>query len=131
MGYRSDVAYSTTKEGFDFFLERVRQHNADSGIDYPLIRFDDAGEPTGLFFTVHDSSEFGVVFGFDNVKWYESYVDVQIIEESVNELDAAGYPWMFVRIGEDNDDDEIVTGNDPYGTEIPRLEIRRGIYWFN
>lgn len=69
-------------------------------------------------------------FSMEDVKWYDSYSEVQAFTQMMNEFDAAnedgipGYCTEFMRIGEDDDDVECTrTGNAPHYY----LSMRRSI----
>ena len=70
--------------------------------------------------TWHDT-ELVLKFDLQDVKWYDSYSDVQAFTEMLHELDVGhedsipGYCTEFMRIGEDEDDVECKrTGNAPH-----------------
>lgn len=46
-------------------------------------------------------------FIIDDVKWYESYPDVQAFERMLVEVEELGYCYEFARVGEDNNDIEM------------------------
>lgn len=85
MGYRSDVCLAVTKE---CYKENATQALKDALKDCYKVYENDRG----------------YYFSWDNVKWYEDYPDVKVIEEFMEEHnDSIG----FVRIGEDMDDIEL------------------------
>lgn len=69
-------------------------------------------------------------FSFDDVKWYESYPDVQLFEDMRRKFNGdsddgiPGYCVEFIRVGEDNDDvvEEHTGENNQY-----MLAVRREI----
>lgn len=105
MGYRSDVRIATTREGYDLICERV--DGLSEGLDsYPLIGTKRQPE----FFEEQDGS---VVFGWDWVKWYDGmYPDITNITTALLEIEGAGVPYEFCRVGEEYDDVEFTCHND-------------------
>lgn len=105
MGYRSDVRIATTREGYDQICRRVDE--LSEGHDtYPLIGTKRPSE----FFEEQDGS---VVFGWDWVKWYDGMLaDVTNVMTALSEIDRAGKPCEFCRVGEEYDDIEFTCHND-------------------
>ena len=102
MGYRSSVMVSTTKQGYDHvcaFTKEVYAKEVSKGsVDaVDLMQMLD----------VLDENDDGVVFGWNDVKWYDSYADVSAVNNALDELVDLGAPVMFVRVGEDYDDNEV------------------------
>ena len=85
MGYRSDVCFAVTKECY--------KENATQALKNALKDC----------YQVYEN-ERGYYFSWDNVKWYEDYPDVKVIEEFMEEHNSS---IGFVRIGEDMDDIEL------------------------
>lgn len=50
-------------------------------------------------FTWHDKRHI-LKFSVDDVKWYDSYPEVERFMAFLNEVQELGYEWEFVRIGE-------------------------------
>lgn len=102
MGYRSEVRIATTREGYDRMREHVdalsEEHDA-----YPLMG---AGREPDFF----DEQDGCVVFGWDDVKWYEGQLsDVTNVVKALNEIGECGLPYEFCRTGESWDDIEFRT----------------------
>lgn len=121
MGYRSDVAYTIRfdkVENYHLFILEAK------------ARLETAG---ALSEVECDDTRLRIDFKADNVKWYESYPDVQMHEKLIEqaeawceadthiamkegELEASLTPYrvsyVFVRIGEGDDDNERRTGGD-------------------
>ena len=131
MGYRSDVAYTirfnsdhdeNNKQSFFTFLAEAKAKAATAAcfLEREWVEF------------VVDEARFRINFAADGVKWYESYVDVQchmalldLAAEWANDEDNnSGIGFMFVRIGEENDDVE-----QKYGGEYDHgwLDVHRSI----
>ena len=128
MGYRSTIRYSTSKEGFDYLMSEVEQVNASLGLKHPLVGTDLQGNTHA--FDAREDLPNGVVFGFDDVKWYSYFEDVAAFSSCIENLDAMGFPWICVRIGEDFDDIETDSGNNGYEQDIPQLTPVTAIDWY-
>lgn len=97
MGYRSDVTISITKEGYS----RLVSMCDEAKVEHPLMSRDVLPDFVTLF-------EGCVVFGWDDIKWYEDFPEVKAVSEAVSALDEEGVPLRFVRVGEDPEDvDEL------------------------
>lgn len=109
MGYRSDVAYVIGFGSMDernAFIELVK-HKEDKEMAGALneCACEDKDRPL-------------ITFRCDDVKWYESYPDVQGHTRLMNyatEVFEGTAGWRFVRVGEENNDVEI---NEDGCTEI-------------
>ena len=86
MGYYSDVKVSTTQEGFEFLKAQCdKKHQLFQGPEY-VLEYD---------------NEKGVVFGWNDVKWYPGFADVDAFMSALNKADDAGFPYEYVEVGED------------------------------
>jgi len=113
MGYRSDVAYTirfvheddtNNKQSFYTFLAEAKSNAATAAcfLEHEWAEF------------VVDEARYRINFAADDVKWYESYADVQCHEALLNlanewdndEDNHANIAFQFVRIGEETDDIE-------------------------
>jgi hypothetical protein len=114
MGYRSDVAYTirfvheddtNNKQSFYTFLAEAKVNAATAAC------FNELGWAE---FQI-DEARYRINFACDDVKWYETYADVQCHEALINlarewDEDADNHSniaYVFVRIGEENDDIEV------------------------
>lgn len=88
MGYYSDVRVSTTQAGFEFLKEHTT-HDQFSIFGYVEEVNDDDG----------------VVFGWNNVKWYPCYDEVAEFKNLLAVLEDKGIPWEYMEVGEDNTTD--------------------------
>lgn len=105
MGYRSDVRIATTHEGYERVCKRVDELSEGRNT-YPLI----GTKRIPVFFEEQDGS---VVFGWDWVKWYDGmYADVTNVTTALAEIESAGVPYEFCRVGEEYDDIEFYCRND-------------------
>lgn len=100
MGYRSEVRIATTRAGYDLMCEKV--DFLSEGLDsYPLMGIEREPE----FFDEDDGC---VVFGWDNIKWYEGMLaDVTNVIDALSELADREIPHEFCRVGETWDDIEF------------------------
>ena len=92
MGYRSEVAIAMRKE------------------DYELLKgFDKENKNLMELLDIAEVKEFdGVtVIRWDWLKWYDSFSEVQAIEEFLGKLSDEDKPYRFIRLGEDIEDTEI------------------------
>lgn len=113
MGYRSDVAYTirfvheddtNNKQSFYTFLAEAKVNAATA------LCFTTPNAPSWVFEV--DEENYQINFYADNVKWYDSFSDVQAHEALLslaNEWDEdednhAHIGYSFVRVGEENDD---------------------------
>jgi hypothetical protein len=102
MGYRSDVAIV-----FAFADTLIRDAFITQIEDDPALQY------FSKEFESTDEYELPAVrFYATDVKWYESYPDVQAVEHLCTKATDIGGAWVKVRIGEDDDDTE--TDNDCY-----------------
>lgn len=93
MGYCSQVALKTTTEGY-LVLKRFN----DS------IKFDSEKPLRGAEIMRTKAGFYKI--SFDDVKWYDSYSDVQNFLRGMDKLEYQDIPYVFIRIGEDYDDIE-------------------------
>lgn len=102
MGYRSDVAAA-------FYVKDVKHFSV-------LKLWLDENFPVDVFYNDIRWFERGMLVNCLNVKWYDSYSDVQAFDDAVEkylalmELDASDDPpvfsYEFVRVGENYEDIE-------------------------
>lgn len=98
MGYRSDVRVMTNLEGFETMQEIAFEIQEREGIEdvFPM-----QGQDPDEFFDCYDAQEDYLCFGFDWVKWYDSYKDVSLFMEILEVANERGIDWQFIRIGEE------------------------------
>ena len=130
MGYRSDVAVLIYPEAqkADTVEERTAALNDEynklkllMGTTYKTLMDDDFGADAEW-----DDIDRELKFHFKDVKWYDSYPDVQRFMQMLEELGDTSvhkYAIEFVRIGEDNDDTE----RREWGDTEWRVDVRREI----
>ena len=130
MGYRSDVAIGfvfNTKEQIDEVLSIYQMRPFVS--EHDLVKQ----------WTIRDwNGVWGLTFNAVSIKWYDSYEDVQGLEDMVNVVktfadergDAFPYAHCKLRIGEDDDDAESVYDYNEAGSGLidnlyDRMAVRR------
>lgn len=96
MGYYSDVRVSTTTEGYEF----IRKHmKAACGM-----------EPSDIFGYIEEQcNEIGAVFGWNCVKWYDSFPEVQALERALDAAESIGIDWEYMVVGEEGDEHFLST----------------------
>jgi len=95
MGYRSEVAFVIsfeTKEELDNYLApRLLDENIKNDRDnFSRISWDDAS----------------VLYHVENIKWYDTYPEVQALTKLYKDTIEAGGSYRFIRVGEEDKDIE-------------------------
>lgn len=103
MGYRSQVAFKTTSEGY-IILKRFNDE-IEEKTNRPLYCAEIRKTEDGFY-----------KITFDDVKWYDSYTDIQNFIKGMDILDEQDIPYKFIRLGEDIDDIEV---RDNYTDDMP------------
>ena len=93
MGYYSNVRAITTKKGYERFLELIYDDDRWFIDNYP-----------GFSRTEYDDT---VLFGWNDVKWYEEYSEVDAVMGALEIIASDGHPFEYLRIGEELDDIEV------------------------
>ena len=121
MGYRSEVAYVIvfeTVDKRDTFIELMRAKN-DEYIN------------TALKEVKTLDRERAITFHEDQIKWYDSYAEVQAHEQlMINARELFDAATRFIRIGEETDDTEDLVHDDPdwsKGEVYDLMDIHRSI----
>ena len=95
MSYMSNVALAIREEDYEL-LKEERKNNED------LIRLlemgseDDSYRKNGI-----------IVLSWNDIKWYDSFSEIEDVENFMHELEKKDAPYKFIRIGEDYDDIEF------------------------
>lgn len=136
MGYRSNVRVMTTPEGFEKMQEIIWDMAEERGVveegsEYgkEFVLFPEPWQDPERFFDVYDAQEEYLVFGFDDVKWYDCYSSVQLFMDMLEEADQEGIPWQFLRVGECADDVEGHITNDFYDKVQHCMEVTVKVAW--
>jgi tetrahydrodipicolinate N-succinyltransferase len=102
MGYISDVRA---------LVYAKNRNDADQYMQYMQLKllvgttFKDVFEEWSSYFRWVDNERV-LDFQADDVKWYESYEDVQNIERFLREVEELEYVVEFIRVGEESEDIE-------------------------
>jgi hypothetical protein len=109
MGYRSDVALELTKEKNDLFRALYAAKFPED------IAF--------LYEHVENENEDGTLYFWSCLKWYDSFPEVSFIQSFLDTINYEDY--AFIRIGEEEDDNQHRGDGDIFG-----LFINRRIGWY-
>lgn len=93
MGYRSNVYLKTTTEGW-ILMKKMNDSIAipeDKPLAYATVERTEAG-----FYKIT----------FDDLKWYDTYRQVQNFNRVLDQYEDQDIPYSFIRIGENTDDIE-------------------------
>lgn len=128
MGYRSDVRIIMSKNGFEELKKQVNEHisnykklNVTKGAirdmyDFNLLNHLDVHKQA-----IDDKNK--IYFGWNALKWYDGYEDVDAIMDSLDKLKEKGYGYSYARIGEDFTDYEERYANTSMRDNINFLEV--------
>ena len=96
MGYRSDVRIILSTNGFNELSKHVEDHLKLNNLNehYNYLKYIDV---------VHKSKD-SIYFGWNDVKWYESYDGIFPIMSGLKKLEENQYSYRYMRIGEDYGD---------------------------
>ena len=112
MGYRSDIRIIVSKNGYKKLKKYVEEHiekykikeiKSDSiaasfNYDYDLLNRLDVSKASA------DGNQ--IYIGWNDLKWYDGYEEVDAIMDSLAKLEENGYGYRYSRIGESLDDIE-------------------------
>ena len=102
MGYRSDVCVAMT-DSATRLLKTIISHLPENHEIHELVKMDE-----GTFKDISPECMANQDFDcdskmyFESVKWYESYEDVGLIEETLGSIDDE--EWLITRVGEEMND---------------------------
>lgn len=105
MNYLSNVKICITKRHFRILKKELSKVGSNI-----LDICDYKKEITGV-----DNLKY-VIFGWRNIEWYLTYIDVFITMKVLKEFKAKGIPFKYLKIGMDDRDFEIDTC---YGKQLP------------
>lgn len=120
MGYRSDVGYVIRFQDIDNMKKFVGLHSINDHTREALNECEVCLEECELHYHA------------DDVKWYDSFEEVQAHEFLLESLDEEGAPeagYRFVRIGENDDDNEQKYGGNNDLIPWDAIGISRAIAW--
>lgn len=117
MGYYSDVAFATTKEGWKRIQTNVKQANPDN---YQYIVGDEY---------THTTKHGYIVLLLNGVKWYDDWFpEVDAFMQTLKQFDKEHVPYSFMRLGEDYGDMERLEERDfDKDRELPEFYINKEI----
>ena len=112
MGYRSDVRIIVSRNGYkklkkyvDEHIKKYKINNIKEGTvaasynyDFNLLNSLDVSK------TSEDNKQ--IYIGWNDLKWYDGYEEVDAIMDSLSKLEDNGYGYWFTRIGENIEDIE-------------------------
>ena len=101
----SKVRIATTSTGYERMCEYADTHTKEG-----RAQLLGCGRAPGNF----EEHRGCVVFGWDDISWYEEYEDVKNVIDALDALGCDDVPYRMVRVGEDWDDVEVKDG-DYYG----------------
>lgn len=96
MGYRSDVRIILSIDGFNELSKHVKEYLRLNKLNdnYNYLKYMDA---------VHRAKD-AIYFGWNDIKWYETYDGVFPIMSGLKNLQENQYSYRYMRIGEDYGD---------------------------
>lgn len=110
MGYRSQVYLKTTTEGF-LVIKRFND-SIETKEHRPLYGADVNKTESGFY-----------KISFDDVKWYDSFKEVENFMHTLDLLEEQEIPFSYVRLGEEtNDIDHRCNWTDDIPDEISSFE---------
>ena len=118
MGYRSDVAIVMKEKDFLTMLEEVKQAEIKWLNDWILSAYNHPEVKNKPFCELNPQADDyqWVALYWEWVKWYEDYQEVAFIENFLQKINQ----YDFVRIGEDDDDTEIIYKSQNYLIGVER-----------
>ena len=105
MSYRSEVAIAMRKEDYEL-LKKFDESNQDLLDLLKVATIREKEDATSLY--------------WDWLKWYDSFSEVQAIEEFLGKLSDEDKPYKFIRIGEEWDD---IEREENWGDEMKYGEV--------
>lgn len=109
MGYCSDIRIVIKKKDYPKFSKYVEDYIAEKQAQYNLMEHID----------VKEEGTQTIYIGWNYLKWYEEYPEVQAVYEAFNKFRDEGLSFTFARIGEDYADYE--EDNNNYDLPFPQL----------
>jgi len=106
MGYRSDVRITVSKKGYEELKKFVEDYLKDK------VKEDEMNEWNLLnSIDIKMEGEEQVYLGWNYLKWYEGYKEVDAIMEGLNYLEENEYSYRYMIIGEDYTDVEEMSND--------------------
>lgn len=106
MGYRSDVRIVVSKEGYELLKEFVGYYLKDN------VKKEEINEMNLLKdIDIRAEGKDQVYLGWNSLKWYDGYKDVDAIMEGLNYLEDNERSYKYMIIGEDYTDVEEMSND--------------------
>lgn len=128
MGYRSSVRIVMSKNGYSEFQKYVEDHNkeyVDKNISKDSIIYS-LGHDFNLLHRLNINKESNkdnlIYIGWDEIKWYDGFEEVDSIMDSLNKLKKNGYGFSFSRLGESVDDYEEISADYSKKDEVKSIK---------
>lgn len=119
MGYRSQVAIAIREEDYELIKEEKKE-NKDFIELLEMGSEDCSYRKNGI-----------IVLTWNDIKWYDSFSEIEDMEDFMYKLDDKEAPYKFIRIGEDYEDIEIKNnwGNEEkYGDDCVKVDSAISLY---
>ena len=137
MGYRSDVRIIVSKNGYTELRKYVEEHikkyklenikpdsvSASFDYDFNLLNSLDVSKASD------DNKQ--VCLGWNDLKWYDGYEEIDAIMDSLTKLGKNGYGYRFARIGENTEDIEEQYNNSTPKDGVKYLDFPNIVRYFN
>ena len=95
MWYRSDVRIAVSKKGYKEMLKYMEDFAKRKDLDkddvIDLLNCTD----------ISCENKYQKYFGWDGIKWYDGFPDIDAIIEALSHIENEGYSYNFTRIGEE------------------------------
>lgn len=135
MGYRSDVRIIMSKKAYEEFKRNVSEHissyKVKNIIDGSLNSNYDFNLLNNLSVKRETKDKSQIFIGWNELKWYDGYEEVDAIMDSLSTLAAKGYGYRYMRMGEEYDDIESRESNNFKNDSVKELnyiDINRAFY---
>lgn len=112
MGYRSDVRIVMKKKDYPKFNKYVEDYIAEKQAKFNLMKHID----------VKEEGTQTIYIGWDYLKWYKEYPEVQAVHNALNKFRNEGLSFTFARMGDNYDDyEEDYNNNDLSFPQLTRF----------
>lgn len=105
MAYYSSVRIAMRKDDFPAFCSQVEQLSDQMGDQWPLIS-------TTIDPPIDIRDNHTIVFGWDNIKWYNDLPEVKSILQALDGMQAENKPYQLCVLGERYEDVEFTDADD-------------------
>lgn len=121
MGYRSDIRIVMYKEDYNRFIERAKENLKELTDDENILN-DSILTHIDIYTDINtEYYKNQVYFGWNYLKWYEGYPEIEAVNKALEELEENGKGYVFERLGEDYNDYEEIDRNINYELYYPQL----------